>query len=268
MDGVGADRKRGAEEVLRGAQRPRTDVNALCVVLEYHRHLARATAIVLTELSPGRCDVEAHAGGARLVFTAQGESRRVHVPWPLMSGTYESQAQAEAHVFTVPAAKAPASDELPRTPWATLAIEEADVDQVACAACDATLVALDTPALLRSLPSENWEELVDAWMCHGDQQLNASVVQGRHDVEYARIPHRNEIWVGTLWIKLASEQVLGVDQETHAYAGPWEVRTELSEGPAESQHGYPPWPGADQAALCVWLIEPSEIPLLQYAAAC
>lgn len=29
----------------------------------------------------------------------------------------------------------------------------------------------------RALPSEGWEELVDAWMCHGDQELNRSLTE-------------------------------------------------------------------------------------------
>lgn len=29
----------------------------------------------------------------------------------------------------------------------------------------------------KALPSEGWEELVDAWMCHADQELNASLTQ-------------------------------------------------------------------------------------------
>jgi len=35
----------------------------------------------------------------------------------------------------------------------------------------------------RALPSAHWEELVDAWMCHGDQELNQSVLRGKEGIE-------------------------------------------------------------------------------------
>ena len=76
-----------------------------------------------------------------------------------------------------------------------------------CARCAQTLVQFTPRAHLRALPSEHWEELVDAWMCHGDQRLNASVTQGRRDVDVHRVPRDDELWVSSLWLKTSSASI-------------------------------------------------------------
>ena len=73
-----------------------------------------------------------------------------------------------------------------------------------CARCAQALVQFTPRARLRALPSEHWEELVDAWMCHGDQRLNSSVTQGRRDVDVHRVPRDDELWVSSLWLKTSS----------------------------------------------------------------
>ncbi|KAH7928594.1 hypothetical protein BV22DRAFT_193313 [Leucogyrophana mollusca] len=46
-----------------------------------------------------------------------------------------------------------------------------------CASCSLPLVHLHTTWRYRDLPSEHWEELVDAWMCHTDQTLHEHVAK-------------------------------------------------------------------------------------------
>ncbi|KAJ7810749.1 HECT-like ubiquitin-conjugating enzyme-binding-domain-containing protein [Mycena olivaceomarginata] len=47
-----------------------------------------------------------------------------------------------------------------------------------CASCSLPVVqAAARVREYRDLPSEHWEELVDAWMCHADQKLNARVMK-------------------------------------------------------------------------------------------
>ncbi|PPQ84909.1 hypothetical protein CVT25_004577 [Psilocybe cyanescens] len=49
-----------------------------------------------------------------------------------------------------------------------------------CASCSLPLIQASRVTQYRDLPSEHWEELVEAWMCHGDQKLNEQVAkQGR-----------------------------------------------------------------------------------------
>jgi ubiquitin-protein ligase E3 D len=44
-----------------------------------------------------------------------------------------------------------------------------------CASCSLPLVQSSTITQYRDLPSEHWQELVDAWMCHSDQKLHEHV---------------------------------------------------------------------------------------------
>lgn len=46
-----------------------------------------------------------------------------------------------------------------------------------CASCSLPLVKSSKITRYRDLPSEHWEELVDAWMCHGDQKLHDHVTK-------------------------------------------------------------------------------------------
>jgi ubiquitin-protein ligase E3 D len=46
-----------------------------------------------------------------------------------------------------------------------------------CASCSLPLVHGARITRYDDLPSEHWEELVDAWMCHTDQKLNAQVAR-------------------------------------------------------------------------------------------
>ncbi|TFK38156.1 HECT-like ubiquitin-conjugating enzyme-binding-domain-containing protein [Crucibulum laeve] len=46
-----------------------------------------------------------------------------------------------------------------------------------CASCSLPLVLSSKIKSYRDLPSEHWEELVEAWMCHSDQKLHDQVMQ-------------------------------------------------------------------------------------------
>lgn len=46
-----------------------------------------------------------------------------------------------------------------------------------CASCSLPVVQGARVGVWRDLPSEHWEELVEAWMCHGDQKLHDHVQQ-------------------------------------------------------------------------------------------
>ncbi|KAJ7104491.1 HECT-like ubiquitin-conjugating enzyme-binding-domain-containing protein [Mycena belliarum] len=46
-----------------------------------------------------------------------------------------------------------------------------------CASCSLPLVQSSKIQTYKDLPSDHWEELVDAWMCHSDQKLNEHVMK-------------------------------------------------------------------------------------------
>ena len=47
-----------------------------------------------------------------------------------------------------------------------------------CASCSLPLIQSSKVGTYRDLPSEHWEELVEAWMCHSDQKLHANGKRG------------------------------------------------------------------------------------------
>lgn len=251
------DRKRPREsDEGQSVQRPRP--GTLTAVLEYHRNIARATAVVR---NAGADAVVARVlevpTGVVLSLAAGTAAIDVDLDWPLVAGEYAGEVHGDTQVVTLGAhTSAPYSGML-RSPWAVLATEHIPVLGLGCAACHAALTTFGGAATLRALPSENWEELVDAWMCHGDQRLNASVVQGRADVEPSRTPAADEIWVGTLLLKVASTQLVGVACANTKAQGPWEVRTGASVDQQKASIGYPPWQRGGTASprsVTLWLI--------------
>ena len=196
-------RKRAASNDARILQRPRAEDVRLPVVLEYHRNIARATAVVWDATEPVRCDV---AQGT-LTLRAGEACNVLPLDWPLVDGVYTGEEQDGAQVVTLPAHTSPPFALVPQSPWLQFASEQTPVLALACAACGSTLMQCSGAATLRALPSENWEELVDAWMCHGDQRLNASVTQGRRDVDVHRVPRDDELWVSSLWLKTSSASI-------------------------------------------------------------
>ncbi|KAN0062001.1 hypothetical protein ACQY0O_005996 [Thecaphora frezii] len=71
-----------------------------------------------------------------------------------------------------------------------------------CSTCTSVIADLGTTSRYRALPSQHWEELVDAWMCHGDQELNESVARGKEGLEEGRPVPREEAWVADLHLLL------------------------------------------------------------------
>lgn len=68
-----------------------------------------------------------------------------------------------------------------------------------CATCSSVILrdeSSDTRYI--ALPSENWEELIDSWMCHGDQLLNQSVTRGKEGLDGPM--GQNEVRVGEAYM--------------------------------------------------------------------
>ncbi|KAJ7064804.1 HECT-like ubiquitin-conjugating enzyme-binding-domain-containing protein [Mycena amicta] len=74
-----------------------------------------------------------------------------------------------------------------------------------CASCSLPLVQSSAAVqTYRDLPSEHWEELVDAWMCHSDQKLNERVMKHGRGGFW---PERGQALVGGSYI-LFEEQAM------------------------------------------------------------
>ncbi|CCL98723.1 uncharacterized protein FIBRA_00728 [Fibroporia radiculosa] len=66
-----------------------------------------------------------------------------------------------------------------------------------CASCSLPLVQCSQLRDYRDLPSEHWEELVDAWMCHSDQKLHEHVSKHSNEGFW---PTRSRALVGGSYI--------------------------------------------------------------------
>ena len=187
----------------------------MSITLEYQRHIHRITAFVFVHTNnfldtPLRCIAEPDVDGCHswLVFQhASAENVRVRVVWPVIHGIYTATAR-DAFVCVIPTSlKSSRADEIPpSTPWHTFT--QLDIQGLQCANCGQYVAHFSSTPRMRALPSDHWEELVDAWMCHGDQRLNVSVTKGQHDVDAYRVPTDDEVWVSSLWLKTSSDCVM------------------------------------------------------------
>ena len=66
-----------------------------------------------------------------------------------------------------------------------------------CSSCSLPLVQSTRVKEYKDLPSEHWQELVDAWMCHSDQTLHAEVME---NAKHGFWPKEGEALVGGSYI--------------------------------------------------------------------
>jgi hypothetical protein len=65
-----------------------------------------------------------------------------------------------------------------------------------CTSCSLPLLHSSDIRQYRDLPSEHWEELVDAWMCHADQKLHEHVMKNARGF----LPEKGQALVGGSYI--------------------------------------------------------------------
>lgn len=208
MAAPSAQKRARSPEVPDGTFVPRTraDRQEATVALEYQRHIQRVTAFVHTDSAQSLsadlvCRVAPADGGVWRVVLEHPQLAYLHVDvrWPLEPGVYTAPFQ-DGFEVAIPVAPQPMHAVFSASwlqQWHTL-------DSLQCAGCGARLVTFPVRADVRALPSASWEELVDAWMCHGDQRLNVSVTRGRESVGTARLPAATEVWVGSFLVKTSS----------------------------------------------------------------
>ncbi|KAE8197822.1 hypothetical protein CF328_g3735 [Tilletia controversa] len=79
-----------------------------------------------------------------------------------------------------------------------------------CDGCLAPLARWSAAVTYRALPSDHWEELVEAWMCHADQRLHESIAKGRDAVQRSGAgDERDEVWVGDFHLAVSRVKVTG-----------------------------------------------------------
>ncbi|GAA5977640.1 hypothetical protein JCM11641_006885 [Rhodosporidiobolus odoratus] len=84
------------------------------------------------------------------------------------------------------------------TPLSTDDLRNTMPTSFACSTCDTQLADTSSIARYNALPSEHWAELLDAWMCHQDQELSADLIAKGKGIK----PRSDEGLVGTSYVLL------------------------------------------------------------------
>ena len=85
------------------------------------------------------------------------------------SGHYEIKLTTQSTVLEVESSTSPLMD--------AAQLLKLNPTSFLCASCSLPLIQSAKVTSYRDLPSEHWEELVEAWMCHSDQKLQDHVQQ-------------------------------------------------------------------------------------------
>lgn len=176
-------------------------------VAENHENLNHTLVFVTITGGKAGAEVQAEVLPPFLGHTSEGSDHLVvksgpHSSLPLMlpahttpgpkdvrvqSGHYEIKLMNQLHSSSTPSTSSSPSPTAPEytddTPPPLLdATQLTSIKPTSflCASCSLPLIQSSRVTQYRDLPSEYWEELVEAWMCHGDQKLNEQVAkQGR-----------------------------------------------------------------------------------------
>ncbi|CAO1621961.1 unnamed protein product [Sympodiomycopsis kandeliae] len=104
---------------------------------------------------------------------------------------------------------APWTLDLPRAYFSAAHLKSRSAHQLVCSTCSNPIVSTADSTTYTALPSEHWEELIDSWMCHSDQLLNASVARGREGLEDNSGLKLGEIRVADGYIVSSVEALIG-----------------------------------------------------------
>ncbi|KAG5719216.1 hypothetical protein E4T56_gene13409 [Termitomyces sp. T112] len=161
-------------------------------VAENHENLRHVLVFfTVTGATPG-IDIEAEVlppfpenhceGGDHLIIrSGSRNSLPLLLPARILPGKQEVRVQRThfeiklAAVGPRPSADSPVEDPPPLLDAAQLSA--ANPSSFICASCSLILVQAAKIDEYRDLPSEHWQELVDAWMCHSDQKLHDQVMK-------------------------------------------------------------------------------------------
>lgn len=128
------------------------------------------------------------------------------------SGTIEYPPSAGDHVgvrLRGPASRpAPTTLSLPRSYLSAAHLQSHCAEHLACSTCSTPVVNCTAQSTYTALPSEHWEELIDSWMCHGDQLLNASVTRGKEGLEDGSKLKAGEVRVADGYLVCPAEMVV------------------------------------------------------------
>lgn len=196
-------------------------------VAENHENLQHVLVFfTVTGATPG-VDIEAEAlpsseehgleGGDRLIITSGPHTTPpLSLPAHTTTGKKEVKVQSghyEVKLFTVPPTTVVPSSEHASVPLLDASqLSSANPTSFICASCSLPLVHSSAIGDYRDLPSEHWEELVEAWMCHSDQKLHDQIQKHGKGGFW---PHAGQALVGGSYI-LFDESAMAPNNLYHA----------------------------------------------------
>lgn len=92
-------------------------------------------------------------------------------------------------------------DLINQAPLSTAELRDALPPSYVCSTCSTELVDAASILKYNALPSEHWAELLDSWMCHGDQRLSEDLIEKGKGIK----PRVGEGMVGDGYILFKSE---------------------------------------------------------------
>lgn len=160
----------------------------MCYVAENHENLQHVLVFLTLTGVTSDAEVEAEVVGNAtrgqetnhlVIQCGIDNSLPLALPAHTLSGKQEMKLQAghyEIKLMTVPGSTSLLKEDTTPSFDATQ-LATANPTSFICASCSLPLVQSTKIGTYRDLPSEHWEELVEAWMCHTDQKLHEQVVQ-------------------------------------------------------------------------------------------
>lgn len=158
------------------------DVN---YIAEHHENLNHILVfLTITGAMPG-VDVSVEvlprlsnsSGGSRLVVKAGSQrSQPLVLPREVVTGKAEVRSQNGHFEVKLATSTSSSATSAQHTPLLD-ATQLGDIHPTSfiCSSCSLPIVQSSRISQYRDLPSEHWQELVDAWMCHADQKLHDDV---------------------------------------------------------------------------------------------
>ncbi|KAL1720518.1 HECT-like ubiquitin-conjugating enzyme-binding-domain-containing protein [Schizophyllum commune] len=174
------------------ADTSRTAAFEVTYVAEHHDSLQNVLAFFTVTGAPSGADIEAEVfpvssnnaaeGGDRLVIKcASNASVPLSLPARVAPGKKPVTTTATHYEMKIPTLAGPPAPDAP-SPYEPVPLLDAtqlkagSPTSFLCASCSLPLVQSGKLREYSDLPSEYWEELVEAWMCHADQKLNERVM--------------------------------------------------------------------------------------------
>ncbi|KAF7325950.1 hypothetical protein MKEN_00445900 [Mycena kentingensis (nom. inval.)] len=172
---------------------PETDVKfSVAYVAEHHENLQHILVFLTVQGATPGVDIEAEvlpaggdgdSGGDYLVVkSGSNTSLPLVLPGRTTPGKKQIRVQGthfEIKMSTLPSSSSASADAASSAPLLdAMQLTTSSPSSFICASCSLPLVQSSTSVkTYQDLPSEHWEELVDAWMCHTDQKLNERVMK-------------------------------------------------------------------------------------------